>query len=140
MWRDEASMAGVLRVEAGHRLGAHAHRVNHHHIWVVDGHAAIVGTDVGPGSYVHIPSGVVHDIDAAATEGCTISYLYLRPAGSGRQEPVSRVGAGIAWAGRMGGIARPGSAARLPVPGAPGACGPGRLALPVYRARRRPQS
>jgi mannose-6-phosphate isomerase-like protein (cupin superfamily) len=79
LWRNDASMAGVLTVEAGHRLGAHAHRVNHHHMWVLEGHASVLGTDVGPGSYVHVPSGVEHDIDATGTNGCTVFYLYLRP-------------------------------------------------------------
>jgi quercetin dioxygenase-like cupin family protein len=78
VWRDETSMAGVLTVLAGHRLGPHTHRVNHHHLWVLDGHAEILGHRLGPGSYVHIPSGVEHDIDATATGGCTVFYLYIR--------------------------------------------------------------
>ncbi|HMK12672.1 MAG TPA: hypothetical protein VK461_13865 [Acidimicrobiales bacterium] len=83
VWRSDASMAGVMTVVAGHRLGTHKHRENHHHIWVLEGHAVILGTEVGPGSYVHVPSGVDHDIDATGSEGCTIFYLYLRPAGPG---------------------------------------------------------
>jgi quercetin dioxygenase-like cupin family protein len=79
VWRNGTSMAGVLAVEAGRRLGTHAHSVNHHHIWVLEGHAKILGTDVGPGSYVHVPRGVDHDIDASASEGCNVFYLYLRP-------------------------------------------------------------
>jgi quercetin dioxygenase-like cupin family protein len=79
VWRNEASMAGVLTVLAGHRLGTHKHRLNHHHIWVLEGHAVILGTEVGPGSYVHVPSGIDHDIDATASEGCTVFYLYLQP-------------------------------------------------------------
>lgn len=78
LWRSEESMAGVLTVEAGHRLGAHRHRVNHHHLWVLEGRATILGVELGPGSYVHIPSGVEHDIDASSTSGCTVYYLYLR--------------------------------------------------------------
>ena len=81
LWRNATSMAGVLMVEAGHHLGAHAHRVNHHHMWVLDGHARVLDTELGPGSYVHIPSGVEHDIDATATDGCTVYYLYLEPPG-----------------------------------------------------------
>lgn len=80
LWRNDTSMAGVLTVAAGHQLGAHAHRVNDHHIWVLDGRASVLGNDVGPGSYVHIPSGVEHDIDATRSDGCTAFYLYLRPA------------------------------------------------------------
>lgn len=81
LWRDSTSMAGVLTVAAGHRLGAHTHRVNHHHLWVVEGRATILGTELGPGAYAHIPSGIEHDIDARATDGCTVFYLYVRMAG-----------------------------------------------------------
>lgn len=82
LWRDGSSMAGVLTVQAGHRLGAHTHRVNHHHIWVLEGHATIVdGHEVGRGSYVHVPSGIEHDFDASSTEGCTVFYLYVHPGG-----------------------------------------------------------
>lgn len=79
MWRTKDSMAGVLTVSPGKRLGTHAHRVNHHHIWVVEGRAVILGKELGPGSYVHVPSGVNHDIDATESDGCTVFYLYLRP-------------------------------------------------------------
>jgi mannose-6-phosphate isomerase-like protein (cupin superfamily) len=80
LWRNATSMAGVLTVEPGCHLGLHAHRVNHHHMWVLEGHATILGTELGPGSYVHIPSGVEHDIVASGTDGCTVYYLYLRQA------------------------------------------------------------
>lgn len=76
VWRDGTSMAGVMKVDAGQRLGPHAHRFNHHHLWVIAGSADILGTEVGPGSYVHIPMGIDHDIDASTTEGCTVFYLY----------------------------------------------------------------
>ena len=74
-------MAGVMTVEAGHRLGRHAHRAHHHHIWVVAGRAEILGVEVCPGSFVHVPSGVTHDIDATVTDGCTVFYLYQLGAG-----------------------------------------------------------
>jgi mannose-6-phosphate isomerase-like protein (cupin superfamily) len=80
LWRNDTSMAGVLTVDAGHRLGTHAHHANHHHIWVLDGRAMILGRDLGAGSYVHIPSGVDHDIDATGSDGCTVFYLYVRQA------------------------------------------------------------
>jgi quercetin dioxygenase-like cupin family protein len=79
LWRNDTSMAGVLAVAGGHRLGTHSHRVNHHHIWVLDGQAVVLGHVVSAGSYVHIPGGVDHDIDATASAGCTVFYMYLRP-------------------------------------------------------------
>jgi quercetin dioxygenase-like cupin family protein len=81
LWRNDTSMAGVMTIDGGHRLGEHAHRVNHHHLWMLDGRATILGEELVAGSYVHVPEGVDHDIDATATEGCTLFYLYLRQAG-----------------------------------------------------------
>jgi mannose-6-phosphate isomerase-like protein (cupin superfamily) len=80
LWRTDTSMAGILTVEPGHHLGRHVHRANHHHMWVLQGRATILGAEVGPGAYVHVPSGVEHDIDARTTDGCTVFYLYLRHA------------------------------------------------------------
>lgn len=80
LWQNDTSMAGVLNVAPGHHLGRHAHRANHHHMRVLEGRATILGAELGPGSYVHIPSGVEHDIDALSTDGCTVFYLYLRQA------------------------------------------------------------
>jgi quercetin dioxygenase-like cupin family protein len=79
LWRNDTSMAGVMTVVAAHRLGRHAHRYHHHHLWVLEGEAEILGQRVGEGGYVHVPEGVEHDVDARATAGCTVFYLYLRP-------------------------------------------------------------
>jgi quercetin dioxygenase-like cupin family protein len=78
LWRDADSEAGVLDVEAGHSLGRHTHRANHHHFWVLSGHARVLDQDLAEGSYVHVPHGVEHDIDATETDGCRVFYLYLR--------------------------------------------------------------
>lgn len=78
LWRDEDSEAGVLDVAAGYELGAHTHRANHHHFWVLGGHAWVLDEELGPGSYVHIPHQVEHNIDATDTDGCSVFYLYLR--------------------------------------------------------------
>ena len=80
LWRDGTSEAGVLVIAAGCHLGAHAHRRNHHHMWVVDGEVDILGTVVGPGGYVHVPAGAEHDLDARATGGANVFYLYEVPA------------------------------------------------------------
>jgi quercetin dioxygenase-like cupin family protein len=76
LWRTDDAMAGLLTIPSGHRLGEHQHRVNHHHMWVIEGSAEILGVTVGPGSYVHVPSEVGHDIDATATSGVTVFYIY----------------------------------------------------------------
>ena len=81
LWRDASSMSGILTIEGHHHLGAHAHRRNHHHVWVLDGLARILGEDLPPGSYVHIPAGVEHDMEAPTERPCRILYLYLEPPG-----------------------------------------------------------
>ncbi len=77
-FRDDTSEAGILRLAAGQRLGSHTHRENQHHMWVLDGEAKIAGSRLGAGSYVHVPAGVEHDIDATTTDGCKVFYLYVR--------------------------------------------------------------
>ena len=79
LWRNDTSIAGVMTIEGGHQLGSHAHRKNHHHMWITDGSAEILGALVGAGGYVHVPAGVQHDLDARTTSGCTVFYLYLQP-------------------------------------------------------------
>ena len=76
LWTDGTSRTGVLRVDPGRRLGRHTHRRHHHDYWLVAGHADVLGRWLGPGSYVHIPAGVEHDIDATETEGCTVYFAY----------------------------------------------------------------
>jgi hypothetical protein len=48
---------------------------------VLDGRATILGHDVGPGSFVHVPSGIEHDIDARQTDGCSVFYVYAPTGG-----------------------------------------------------------
>ncbi len=65
----------------GAPVGRHSHRANHHSLWVLDGRAAVLGTELGPGDCAHIPSGVEHDVDATGSDGCTVFYLYVRLGG-----------------------------------------------------------
>ena len=79
LWTDGTSTTGILTVSAGARLGRHTHRTHHHHMWVLDGEAIIADRLVGPGSYVHIPPRIAHDIDATDTGGVTVYYSYALP-------------------------------------------------------------
>lgn len=79
LWQSGKSVAGIMRVPAGREIGSHVHQRSHHHIWVQEGSAEMVGRRVGPGSYVHVPAGVEHGITGVeAPEGLTVLYLYLR--------------------------------------------------------------
>ncbi len=55
----------------------HHHGHANHHAWVVEGHCEVLGRILGPGSYVHIPAGLDHDIVAVGPSGATVFYLYI---------------------------------------------------------------
>lgn len=78
LWRSGKSVAGLMRIAPGGSVSPHAHVRSHHHIWVVEGDAEMMGQRVGPGGYVHIPAGVDHGISDVSPDGCTVLYLYLR--------------------------------------------------------------
>lgn len=75
LWRAGDSVGGVMRIEPGGYLAAHTHRRAHHHLWIVNGSALLLGRELGAGSYAHVPAGVEHRI--ASTNGCQFLYLYV---------------------------------------------------------------
>lgn len=78
LWRSGKSVAGLMRVAPGGAVTPHSHVRSHHHMWVIDGTAEMLGERVGPGTYVHVPARVEHGIRAVGERGCTVLYLYLR--------------------------------------------------------------
>jgi uncharacterized RmlC-like cupin family protein len=46
-----------------------------HHIWLVAGAATVAGQRLTAGSYVHVPPGVAHPIEAAEA-GCTLLQVH----------------------------------------------------------------
>ncbi len=77
LWEAGFSRAGVLRVPAGVQMAPHGHEHGHHHVWVLDGAATILGRPVTAGSYVHIPGGLDHGVTDVGPDGCTMLYLYV---------------------------------------------------------------
>jgi quercetin dioxygenase-like cupin family protein len=84
LWQSGKSVAGVMHIPAGSEVGIHEHRYSHHHMWVLDGEAEMMGRPIRAGTYLHIPTGVDHGFDRVGAEGCTVFYLYLR---DGPDEP-----------------------------------------------------
>lgn len=76
LWEQGGSTVGLLHVHPRGHVRAHAHPEAHHHAWVVDGHARMLGEPVGPGSYVHIPAGMEHEITDVGPQGVTMFYVY----------------------------------------------------------------
>ena len=79
LWRDHDDEAGVLVVEGGRRYAPPVDRTHDHHLWVMTGRATILGDVLRSGSYVHVPAGLEHEVDATDTGGCRIFYLRLPP-------------------------------------------------------------
>lgn len=80
LWRSRHSLAGVMYVDPKGELEPHCHRNAHHHVWIIEGHATILGHPVGPGTYVHIRAGVDHGV-YGGPEGCRFFYLYIEEPG-----------------------------------------------------------
>lgn len=78
LWRSGRSVAGLMRISPGSEVTPHVHVRSHHHMWVVAGTAEMLGERAGPGTYVHVPAGVLHGIRATGGDPCTMLYLYLR--------------------------------------------------------------
>lgn len=78
LWRSGKSVAGLMRIAPGAEVTPHAHVRSHHHIWLVEGSAEMLGERVGPGTYVHIPAHVDHGMRTVGDDPCTMLYLYLR--------------------------------------------------------------
>lgn len=77
LWRSGESVAGELELDPGQRLEPHAHHHAHHHQWVLEGTVHVLGRDLGPGSYIHVPAGVAHDLTTAGTSHVRLFFLYL---------------------------------------------------------------
>jgi hypothetical protein len=83
LWSSGWSVAGLMRIRGGAVLRPHVHAGAHHHLWVQEGDAEVLGRTVGPGSYLHIPAGVLHGITKIGPGMFSMLYLYLRDDPSG---------------------------------------------------------
>lgn len=77
LWRVGDSVAGVMEVDPKGELPVLVHPGTHHHMWILSGWCTILGSELGPGAYVHIPAGVDHGISGVGAGGCRFFYLYL---------------------------------------------------------------
>ena len=77
LWREHKSLAGLMELDPGAELPEHTHGASTHHVWVVAGSARVEGRRLTAGSYLHVPAGVPHGLEAL-DDGCTLFYLYLR--------------------------------------------------------------
>ena len=74
--RSEHDVAGLLRFEPGSHELPHEHRVGDHHMWLLNGPAEVCGVALRPGSYAHVPAGVVHTVSAPSAHGAVFFFVY----------------------------------------------------------------
>jgi quercetin dioxygenase-like cupin family protein len=79
LWHAGESSAGVMRLDEGGHVDEHTHRRAHHHLWVLEGTVQVLGSSLGPGSYVHIPAGISHALVNGGDGPAVFHYLYLNP-------------------------------------------------------------
>jgi hypothetical protein len=75
LWRAGDSVAGIMEVGPYEQIPGHAHAGSHHHMWILSGHCTVLGSELGPGGYAHIPAGVDHGIAGVGADGCQFFYL-----------------------------------------------------------------
>lgn len=76
LWRFDDYVNSLLRAEPGAAIAGRPHLAAHHHVWLVSGEATIGGRRLTAGSYLHIPPGVVHELQAAGPDGCVLLQLH----------------------------------------------------------------
>lgn len=76
LWQSGTAVIGMMTIDAGAENPEHTHHGAHHHILILSGECEMLGSRLGPGSYIYIPPGTPH---AAVTTGslpCTFFYTY----------------------------------------------------------------
>ena len=76
LWQSGTVVIGLIRVEAGNTKPEHVHHSAHHHMFITRGTCEMLGERVDEGSYVYVPPGVVHAVDAVGPEGVEFFYTY----------------------------------------------------------------
>ena len=75
LWRTDRAVGGIMRIHLGGHIDPHTHEAASHDVCVLEGSCDMLGRHLPSGSYVHVPSGVEHGIEAGPN-GCTLLYLY----------------------------------------------------------------
>jgi quercetin dioxygenase-like cupin family protein len=76
LWRSGDVVIGMIRLEPGAENPEHVHQAAHHHFFLTQGEASIVGRRLQAGGYAHIPPGQPHGVTEVGPEGCTFFYSY----------------------------------------------------------------
>lgn len=75
LWRFDDYVNALLRAEPGAAVAGRPHLAAHHHVWVVSGEASIGDRRLTAGSYLHVPPGVAHQLEAGPA-GCVLLQVH----------------------------------------------------------------
>ena len=78
LWHEADDYAGMLWIARDAGIPTHRHELASHHVWVVEGVAAVQGQDLESGSYWYVPPGASHAVHGAGQNGCKLFYLHIR--------------------------------------------------------------
>lgn len=73
------TVAGLMRLDGGAHEVRHVHVGGQHHAWIVEGNVRFDNSDLDQGSYLHVPAGMTHTMEAGAA-GCTLFFVFSRGA------------------------------------------------------------
>lgn len=75
LYRDEGTVAGLLRLHPGAGELTHLHLHGEHHLWVLGGTVSVDDTTLPADSYMHVPSRLTHRVvDTGA--GSLLFYVF----------------------------------------------------------------
>jgi quercetin dioxygenase-like cupin family protein len=76
LWQLGGFAQALIKVRPGGVVPGTAHLAAHHHIWIVAGAATVAGRRMTAGSYLHVPPGVVHEINEVGLDGLTFLQMH----------------------------------------------------------------
>jgi hypothetical protein len=76
LWRSGRSVDALISYAPGATTPGHPHPDADHHIWVTKGQAWIAGQRMMTGSYISVPPGIAHPIEADRSTGCALLQIH----------------------------------------------------------------
>ena len=76
LWHAGGSVDALINYTPGATTPGHPHPNADHHIWVTEGQAWIAGERLPTGSYVYVPPGTAHPIEADRYTGCVLLQIH----------------------------------------------------------------
>jgi len=75
LYRDDRTVAGLLRLRPGAGELKHLHLHGEHHLWVLGGSVSVDDTELPADSYLHVPARLTHRISDTGG-GSLLFYVF----------------------------------------------------------------